>query len=151
MSSAADQMFVPAVGAGGSAKAKAKAEKRARKAKARQDLMLRMQNAAAVMVQRAFRRRMFRKRMHMLTRHTSVAAAKIQLAWRWHMDRSKKQEKQFIVKRLTVLMDSLTVSLHERELRMVERDGPSRPFRVSVCVARTLNATGHSRVTLSLR
>ena len=29
--------------------------------------------------------------------------------------------------------------------------GPSRPFRVWVCAARTLNATGQSRVTLSLR
>ena len=29
--------------------------------------------------------------------------------------------------------------------------GPSRPFRVSVCAERTLNATGQSRVTLSLR
>ena len=29
--------------------------------------------------------------------------------------------------------------------------GPSSPFRVSVCAARTLNANGQSRVTLSLR
>ena len=29
--------------------------------------------------------------------------------------------------------------------------GPSSPFRVLVCAARTLNATGQSRVTLSLR
>ena len=29
--------------------------------------------------------------------------------------------------------------------------GPSRPFRVSVCAARTLNAAGQPRVTLSLR
>ena len=28
--------------------------------------------------------------------------------------------------------------------------GPSRPFRVSACAARTLNVTGQSRVTLSL-
>ena len=29
--------------------------------------------------------------------------------------------------------------------------GPSRPFRVSVCAARTLNVKGQSRVTLSLQ
>ena len=29
--------------------------------------------------------------------------------------------------------------------------GPSSPFRVSLCAARALNATGQSRVTLSLR
>ena len=34
----------------------------------------------------------------------------------------------------------------------IDGDGPPRaPFRVSVCAARALNATGQSRVTLSLR
>ena len=33
----------------------------------------------------------------------------------------------------------------------VEGKGPSSPFRASVCAARALNATGQSRVTLSLR
>ena len=30
-------------------------------------------------------------------------------------------------------------------------EGPSRPFRVLVCAARTLNVKGQSRVTLSLQ
>lgn len=103
-------------------KAKARAEKRQRKMQARQELMMRMQSAAAVMVQRAFRRRMFRKRMRLLSRRTHVAAAKIQLAWRWHLSRQKKKEKQYIVKRLAILMDSLTNSLAEREKEVTERD-----------------------------
>ena len=103
-------------------KAKARAEKRQKKMQARQELMMRMQSAAAVMVQRAFRRRMFRKRMRLLSRRTHVAAAKIQLAWRWHLSRQKKKEKQYIVKRLSILMDSLTNSLAEREKEVTERD-----------------------------
>jgi hypothetical protein len=75
-----------------------------------------------VVVQRAFRRRMFRKRMRLLSRRTHVAAAKIQLAWRWHLSRMKKKEKQFIVKRLTILMDSLTHSLQEREKDLVTKE-----------------------------
>ena len=103
-------------------KARARAEKRQKKLQARQELMMRMQSAAAVMVQRAFRRRMFRKRMRLLSRRTHVAAAKIQLAWRWHLSRQKKKEKQYIVKRLAILMDSLTNSLAEREKEVTERD-----------------------------
>jgi hypothetical protein len=103
-------------------RAKARAEKRQRKLNARQELMKRMQTAAAVMVQRAFRRRMFRKRMRLLSRRTHVAAAKIQLAWRWHLSRMKKKEKHYIVKRLAILMDSLTNSLAEREREVEQRD-----------------------------
>lgn len=101
----------------------AKEAKKARKREARQQLMIRMQTAAAVMVQRAFRRRMFRKRMRLLSRRTHVAAAKIQLAWRWHLSLMKKREKQFIVKRLTILMDSLSHSLAVREQEIATRDG----------------------------
>ena len=36
-------------------------------------------------------------------------------------------------------------------LKSVGRAGVSSPFRVSVCAARTLNATGQPRVTLSLQ
>ena len=90
--------------------------KRERKLRARQELMVRMQVAAVVMVQRAFRRHMLRKRLHQLSLRNVVAAAKIQLAWRWHLSRVKKQEKFYIVRRLEVLMDSLTNSLHEREV-----------------------------------
>ena len=44
------------------------------------------------------------------------------------------------------------VGFETRELEQVaENPRPSSPFRVSVCAARTLNATGQSRVTLSLR
>ena len=103
-------------------RAKARAEKRQKKLNARRELMVRMQTAAAVMVQRAFRRRMFRKRMRLLSRRTHVAAAKIQLAWRWHLSRIKKKEKHYIVKRLAILMDSLTHSLNEREKQVEQRD-----------------------------
>ena len=81
---------------------------------------MRMQSAAAIMVQRAFRRRMFGNACAYYQANARCGS-KIQLAWRWHLP-AEEEEKQYIVKRLAILMDSLTNSLAEREKEVTERD-----------------------------
>ena len=51
----------------------------------------------------------------------------------------------------SVMVNAIPYTSLIKDYALVFEAGPSSPFRVSVCAARTLNATGQSRVTLSLR